>query len=44
MLARAQAGSAVLFDCRDPTYKVSAEFRKIASLWLDKVVRFDGRR
>jgi len=36
-LVRVQRGTKVLFDCRDPTYRVSPNLRAIASLWLDKV-------
>ncbi len=37
-LVRVQRGTSVLFDCRDPTYRISPKLRAIASLWLNKVV------
>lgn len=36
-LGRAQAKDKVLFDCRDPEYKVPEELRTVAQLWLTKV-------
>jgi predicted ABC-type ATPase len=37
-LVRAQRGNKVLFDCRDPGYRVETGLKEVASHWLDKVV------
>jgi predicted ABC-type ATPase len=37
-LVRAQQKDHVLFDCRDESYQVSTDLRRIADLWLSKVV------
>ena len=36
-LVRAQQKNKVLFDCRDPTYRIDAKLRAVATLWLTKV-------
>jgi predicted ABC-type ATPase len=37
-LVRVQRGAKVLFDCRDPAYRINPGLKGIASLWLDEVV------
>lgn len=42
-LVRAQRGTRVLFDVRDPSYRVPRELRTVARVWLDKVAgEFEG--
>lgn len=37
-LVRAQQKAAVLFDARDPRYRIDADLRAVATPWLNKVV------
>jgi predicted ABC-type ATPase len=37
-LARAQRRGRVLFDCRDPRYRINPDLRRVATIWLQKVV------
>lgn len=37
-LARAQRRSKVLFDCRDGDYQISNDLRRVAGIWLERVV------
>lgn len=37
-LVRAQHRKKLLFDCRDPSYEVDSSLRRVADIWLTKVV------
>jgi len=38
-LVRVQKKNKVLFDARDPRYRVDPQLQKVAAVWLDKVAR-----